>query len=44
MEKAIGRSILEEYDGLTESKNLFTTHFNAIQQKVKQIMIKIFND
>lgn len=35
MEKAISRSILEEYDGLTDSQNIFTMHFNAVQQKLK---------
>ena len=34
MEKAISRSILEEYDGLTDTQDTFTMHFNAVQQKV----------
>ena len=34
MAKAIARSLNEEYDGLKDSVNPFTIHFNAVQQKV----------
>ncbi|CAC5365255.1 unnamed protein product [Mytilus coruscus] len=35
MEKAIGRSIKEEFDGVADSENTFTIHFNAVQQKLQ---------
>ncbi|XP_071143925.1 tetraspanin-1-like [Mytilus edulis] len=35
MEKAIGRSIKEEFEGVADSDNAFTIHFNAVQQKLE---------